>query len=138
MLVLIVAAFQGLQVDFNDRRFGKSIFLTFIEQIKQNQNILLFQFIYLCFILVQNVFCAEGWLRAVPRNVLFHSFAGILQVPDSNETSFIAQCIEAAALLIAIEAHLIDLEFVDAVGGRETKLFRLFCSCLFVKTRNRS
>jgi hypothetical protein len=55
----------------------------------------------------------------------------ILQIPDSNKTSFIAHCIEAMALFVSIEAHLIDLELIDAIGGREAKLFWLWCLGLF-------
>lgn len=49
----------------------------------------------------------------------------ILQISDANETSFIAHRIEAIALLVAIEAHLIDLEFIDAISGRKAKLLGL-------------
>lgn len=50
---------------------------------------------------------------------------GILQIPDPNKTSFIAQRIKAIARLVTIEADLIDLEFIDTFGGREAEFFRL-------------
>jgi hypothetical protein len=43
---------------------------------------------------------------------------GILQIPDSNETRFITQCVKAIALLVSIEANLIDEKFIDSIGGR--------------------
>lgn len=48
---------------------------------------------------------------------------GILQIFNSKETSFVTQSEEAVALLVAIEANLVDLQLIDAVGGRESPLF---------------
>jgi hypothetical protein len=60
---------------------------------------------------------------------------GILQIPDSNETRFITQCVKAIALLIAIEANLIDEKFIDSIGGCLAIGFRLSCRTLFGERR---
>lgn len=50
---------------------------------------------------------------------------GIFQISDSNEASFIAHRIKSVARRVTIKADLIDLKFIDAVGGRETQLLRV-------------
>jgi hypothetical protein len=46
----------------------------------------------------------------------------ILQMLDANETSFVAQCIETAAFLVAIEAHLVYLQYICILGGCNAKI----------------
>jgi hypothetical protein len=54
-----------------------------------------------------------------------YNLFGNFNVSNANETSFVAQCVEAIAFLVTIEANVIDMELIPELYGRCTETFRL-------------